>query len=154
LILFLHHLVDFSPQHSYFSRGGNAEPNLVAAHPDDRHDDIVADRETLAGPATQYQHEFLLLEKVKKIGLKHPCDRKIDQLLCRQHSWINLIFWWRQNLHANDALGDLLCINLILSLENAFFYLFDSFRSEFALFASKAGYSVSLPSLFGNIDLG
>jgi hypothetical protein len=81
LVLFPHGLIDFSPQHSYFSRGGNAEPNLVAAHADDRHDDIVANREALAGAATQYQHESFYWRKLKKIGLEYPSDGKMISLL-------------------------------------------------------------------------
>jgi hypothetical protein len=68
-VFFLHGLVDLLPQHSDFPWRTNAKPDLVAAHPDDRHNNIVANRETLAGSATQYQHGILLVEKVEEAGL-------------------------------------------------------------------------------------
>ena len=53
-----------------------------------------------------------------------------------------LFFSVAQDLDTNDAPGDLVRINLILPLDNAFLDLVDSFRSEFVPFASKLGYSL------------
>lgn len=69
LVFFPNGLIDLLPQHPDFSRRGDAEPDLVAAHTDHGHYDIVADGETLAGSATQYQHGILLLEKVEEARL-------------------------------------------------------------------------------------
>ena len=69
LFFFLHGLMDLLPQHPDFPRRGNAQPDLVAAHTDNGHYNIVADGETLAGSATQYQHGILLLEKVEEARL-------------------------------------------------------------------------------------
>src|SRR4029453_9576848 len=65
---FPHGLVDLLPQHPDFPRGGNPQPDLVAAHTDHGDHNIVADGETLAGSATQYQHGILLLDKAEEPG--------------------------------------------------------------------------------------
>jgi hypothetical protein len=52
LAFFPHGLIDLLPQHPDFPRRGNAQPDLVAAHTNHGHYNIVADGETLAGSAT------------------------------------------------------------------------------------------------------
>ena len=52
-------LVDFPPVHFHFARSLDAEPDIVALHFDHGDHDIVADDETLAGFAGQYQHDYL-----------------------------------------------------------------------------------------------
>jgi hypothetical protein len=69
LVFFPHRLIDLLPQHPDFPRRGNSQPDLVATHTDHGYYNIVTDGETLAGPATQYQHGILLLEKVEKTSL-------------------------------------------------------------------------------------
>lgn len=58
--------MDLLPKHPDFPRRGNAQPDLVTAHANHGHYNIIADGETLAGPATQYQHRILLSEKVEE----------------------------------------------------------------------------------------
>jgi hypothetical protein len=69
LVFFPHGLIDLLPQNPDFPWRGNAQPDLVAAHTDHGHYNIVADGETLAGSATQYQHEILLLGKIEEARL-------------------------------------------------------------------------------------
>jgi hypothetical protein len=68
-------LIDFLPQHPDLPWRRNAEPDLVAAHAKHGHDNIVADGETLAESATQYQHQILLSEKIAeaKLGSAPNC---------------------------------------------------------------------------------
>jgi hypothetical protein len=68
--------------------------------------------------------------------------REVDQFYEVNIHGSNLFFSAAQDLDTNDAHGDLLRINLILPLDNAFLDLFDSFRSEFIPFANKLGYSL------------
>src|SRR5262249_61450139 len=69
LVLFPHGLINLLPQPPDFPWRRNAQSDLVAAHTDHGHYNIVADGETLAGPATQYQHGILLLAKVEEASL-------------------------------------------------------------------------------------
>src|SRR5262245_51402491 len=68
LVFFPHGLIDFLPQHPDFPRRGNPQPDLVAGHTDHGDHNVVADGETLAGSATQYQHGILLLDKAQEAG--------------------------------------------------------------------------------------
>ena len=69
LVFFPHGLINLLPQHPDFPWRRNAQSDLVAAHTDHGHYNIVADGETLAGSATQYQHGILLLAKVEEASL-------------------------------------------------------------------------------------
>src|SRR5262249_51446435 len=50
LVFFPHGLINLLPQHPDFPWRRNAQSDLVAAHTDHGHYNIVADGETLAGP--------------------------------------------------------------------------------------------------------
>src|SRR5262249_16501252 len=60
VVFFPDGLIDLLPQHPDFPWRRNAQPDLVAAHTDHGHYNIVADGDSLAGSATQYQHGILL----------------------------------------------------------------------------------------------
>jgi hypothetical protein len=61
--------MDLIPEHSDLSRRGNAQSDLVALHADHGHYHIIADGETFAGSATQYQHAIPLSKKSKRLGM-------------------------------------------------------------------------------------
>lgn len=71
LVLLPHCFIDFLSEYPDFPWRGNAEPDLVAAHTDHGHDNIVADRDALPKSATQYQHRILLSEKAEETRLAY-----------------------------------------------------------------------------------
>ena len=72
LILALDGFVHFATVHRNFARRLNPEPNFVAAHVDDRYDDIVANDDTFVALSGEDEHDTSMIGSGAHFTLESP----------------------------------------------------------------------------------